>query len=153
MPLDPNRWTQKTQEALAEAQRLAEQNSHAEVAPAHVLLAALGQDRGVTVPILERLDVEPQTIRTRLEEVLSRFPKAYGSSRPGVSKELYDAFTRAELAQREMGDEYLSVEHLLLALSNELGVERNALLTALREVRGSHRVTSQNPEEAYQSLE
>jgi ATP-dependent Clp protease ATP-binding subunit ClpB len=153
MPLDPNRWTQKTQEALAEAQRLAEQNNHAEVAPAHLLLAALDQDHGVAAPILERLDLPAQSIRSRLQDVIFAFPKTYGSARPGISKELYDAFTRAEAAQKEMGDEYLSVEHLLLALSDELGVDRNALLAALREVRGSHRVTSQNPEEQYQSLE
>ena len=153
MPLDPNRWTQKTQEALSEAQRLAESNNHAEVAPVHVLLAALDQERGVTAPILQRLELSPATIRARLEEVLARLPKTYGASRPGISNDLYDAFSRAEEAQREMGDEYLSVEHLLLSLSDELGVDRNALLAALREVRGSHRVTSQNPEEAYQSLE
>jgi ATP-dependent Clp protease ATP-binding subunit ClpB len=153
VPLDPNRWTQKTQEALTEAQRLAEENHHAEIAPAHLLLAALAQDGGVTTPILERLQVAPATLRSRLEAALAKLPKNYGGARPAISRDLYSAFTRAEEAQREMGDEYLSVEHLLLALTAELGVDRDQLLEALREVRGSHRVTSQNPEEAYQSLE
>jgi ATP-dependent Clp protease ATP-binding subunit ClpB len=153
MPLDPNRWTEKTTAALSEAQRLAEEHHHAEVSTAHLLLAALAQERGVTTPILEQLDVAPDALRRRLEEALARFPKNYGGARPEISRELYAAFTRAEAAQQEMGDEYLSVEHLLLALSEELGVDRDRLLGALREVRGSHRVTSRNPEEAYQSLE
>jgi len=80
MPLDPNRWTQKTQEALTEAQRLAEENHHAEVSPAHLLLAALSQDRGVTTPILEQLDVAPASLRARLLEALERLPKNYGGS-------------------------------------------------------------------------
>jgi ATP-dependent Clp protease ATP-binding subunit ClpB len=153
VPLDPNRWTQKTQEAFVEAQRLAEENHNPEVTPAHLLLAALAQDGGVATPILERLQVAPATLRGQLEAALSRLPKNYGGARPEISRELYSAFTRAEAAQKEMGDDYLSVEHLLLALTAELGVDRDQLLAALREVRGSHRVTSQNPEEAYQSLE
>jgi ATP-dependent Clp protease ATP-binding subunit ClpB len=153
VPLDPNRWTQKTQEAFVEAQRLAEENHNPEVTPAHLLLAALSQDGGVTTPILERLGVAPATLRGQLEAALSRLPKNYGGARPEISRELYSAFTRADAAQKEMGDDYLSVEHLLLALTAELGVDRDQLLAALREVRGSHRVTSQNPEEAYQSLE
>jgi ATP-dependent Clp protease ATP-binding subunit ClpB len=153
VPLDPNRWTQKTQEAFVEAQRLAEENHNPEVTPAHLLLAALSQDGGVTTPILERLQVASATLRAQLEAALSRLPKNYGGARPEISRELYSAFTRADEAQKEMGDEYLSVEHLLLALTAELGVDRDQLLAALREVRGSHRVTSQNPEEAYQSLE
>jgi ATP-dependent Clp protease ATP-binding subunit ClpB len=153
VPLDPNRWTQKTQEAFVEAQRLAEENHNPEVTPAHLLLAALAQDGGVTTPILERVQVAPATLRAQLEAALARLPKNYGGARPEVSRELYSAFTRAEVAQKEMGDEYLSVEHLLLALTAELGIDRDQLLAALREVRGSHRVTSQNPEEAYQSLE
>ena len=153
MPLDPNRWTQKTQEALADAQRLAEAQHHSEVMSAHFLSAALAQDGGVTRPILERVDLPAAVLKSQLDDALNRLPKAYGGARPEISRGLYDAFSRAEAAQREMGDEYLSVEHLLLALSDEIGVDRDTLLRALREVRGSHRVTSQNPEEAYQSLE
>jgi ATP-dependent Clp protease ATP-binding subunit ClpB len=116
VPLDPNRWTQKTQEAFVEAQRLAEENHHPEVTPAHLLLAALAQDGGVTTPILERLKVTPATLRAQLEAALAKLPKNYGGARPEISRELYSAFTRADAAQHEMGDEYLSVEHLLLAL-------------------------------------
>jgi len=153
MALDPNRWTLKTQEALQEASRLAEAAHNAEVLPAHFLTAALGQDGGITVPILDRVGIAPLTVRNRLQEVLAKVPHAYGGGAPQISRALIDAFERAVTAQKEMGDEYLSVEHVLLALAPELGVEREQLLAALREVRGSHRVTSQQPEEAYQALE
>ncbi|HVB05719.1 MAG TPA: AAA family ATPase [Acidimicrobiales bacterium] len=153
MALDPNRWTLKTQEALQEASRLAESDHHPEVTPAHLLLAALGQDGGVTVPILDRLGVPPLAVRNDLTDRVAKIPQAYGGGRPELSRALLAAFERAEAAQRDLGDEYLSVEHLLLALADDLGVDRDKLLTALREVRGSHRVTSQNPEEQYQSLE
>ena len=153
MALDPNRWTLKTQEALQEASRLAESGHHPEVTPAHLLLAALGQDGGVTVPILDRLGVPPLAVRNDLTDQLAKIPQAYGGGRPELSRSLLTAFERADVAQKELGDEYLSVEHLLLALADELGVDRDKLLSALREVRGSHRVTSQTPEDSYQSLE
>ena len=153
MALDPNRWTLKTQEAFQEATRLAQAGNNAEVTPAHFLLAALGQDGGVAVPILDRVGLSPREVRDGLNEQLAKLPRSYGGSSPQLSRELLAAFERAADAQKEMGDEYLSVEHLLLALSNELGVEREKLLAALREVRGSQRVTSQNPEDTYQSLE
>ena len=153
MPLDPNRWTLKTQEAFSEATRLAQASHHAEVLPAHFLLAALGQDGGVTVPVLDRVGAAPLAVRNRLTEVLAKIPQAYGGGEPELSRELLEAFERAEQAQHEMGDEYLSVEHLLVALAEDLGVDRDKLLAALRQVRGSHRVTSQNPEQQYQALE
>ena len=153
MALDPSRWTLKTQEAFQEATRLATERRHPEVTPAHFLLAALSQDGGVAVPILDRVGVAPLSVRNRLTEQLARIPQAFGGSQPQLSRDLLAAFESAQGAQKEMGDEYLSVEHLLLALSDALGVKRDDLLSALRAVRGSHRVTSQNPENAYQSLE
>ncbi len=153
MALDPNRWTLKTQEAYQEATRLAETLKNPEVTPWHMLMAALTQEGGVTIPILDRLGIDILAIRNRIDAELSPLPKVYGSAPPTLSRTLLAAFERAELAQREMGDEYLSVEHLLLSLANELEVGRDKMLIALREVRGAHRVTSQNPEGAYQSLE
>jgi ATP-dependent Clp protease ATP-binding subunit ClpB len=144
--LDPNRWTQKTQEALGEATRLAAAAHHPEVTPAHVLLAAIGQDGGVAIPILDRVGAAPLTVRNQLNDTLAKIPQAFGGGAPELSRGLLEAFERAESVEREMGDEYLSVEHLLVALADELGVERSALLGALREVRGAHRVTSANPE-------
>ena len=153
MALDPNRWTQKTQEATRDAVALARSFHHAEVVPEHLLLAALGQEGGVMIPLLDRLGVPALSVRNRLDETLGRLPKAYGGAEPQFSRELLEAFDAAEAAEREMGDEYLSIEHVLLALADRLGVSRDKLLSALREVRGSHRVTSQNPEEQYQALE
>ena len=153
MALDPNRWTLKTQEAFQEATRLATTLKNAEVTPWHMLMAALNQEGGVTIPILDRLGIEPLSARNHINDELGSLGKVYGSAPPGLSRTLLSAFERAEEAQREMGDEYLSVEHLLLALADELEVSRDKMLGALREVRGAHRVTTQNPEESYQSLE
>jgi ATP-dependent Clp protease ATP-binding subunit ClpB len=153
MTLDPNRWTQKTQEATREAIALARTSHHAEVAPEHLLLAAIGQEGGVAIPLLDRMGVSPLSARNNLEEALARMPRAYGGGEPNFSRDLTQAFDEADKLRADMGDEYLSVEHLLLALAGRLGLDRDALLTALREVRGSHRVTSQNPEEQYQALE
>ncbi|HXY44521.1 MAG TPA: AAA family ATPase [Acidimicrobiales bacterium] len=153
MAFDPNRWTKKTQEAARDAIALARQFHHAEVTPEHFLYAALGQDGGVTIPLLDKLSISPLAVRNRLDEVFGRLPKAYGGGEPSFSREMMQAFERAEAAQAEMGDEYLSVEHLLLAMADELGVSRDALLTALRDIRGSHRVTTQEPEEQYRALE
>src|SRR5579872_611781 len=153
MALDPNRWTQKTQEATRESVGLARSYHHAEVAPEHFLLAAIGQDGGVAIPLLDRLGVSPLSTRNRLEEALGRLPKAYGGGDPSFSRDLTQAFDEADRLRTDMGDEYLSVEHMLLALADRLGVDRDGLLAALREVRGSHRVTSQNPEEQYRALE
>src|SRR5579872_6252471 len=153
MALDPNRWTQKTQEATRESVGLARSYHHAEVAPEHFLLAAIGQEGGVAIPLLDRLGVSPLSTRNRLEEALGRLPKAYGGGDPSFSRDLTQAFDEADRLRTDMGDEYLSVEHMLLALADRLGVDRDGLLAALREVRGSHRVTSQNPEEQYRALE
>jgi ATP-dependent Clp protease ATP-binding subunit ClpB len=153
MAFDPNRWTKKTQEAARDAIALARQYHHSEVTPDHVLYSALGQDSGVTIPILDRLGISPLNVRNGLDEALGRLPKVYGGGEPAFSREMMDAFEQAEIAQKEMNDEYLSVEHLLLALADRLGVSRDALLTALRDIRGSHRVTSQEPEERYRALE
>src|SRR5271165_5908145 len=153
MTFDPNRWTLKTQEAVRDALALAKASHHAEVAPEHVLSAALSQEGGVAIPILDGLGIAPLAVRNRIAESLAKIPKAYGGAEPSLSRELDDAFERADAARKEMGDEYISVEHLLLAMSDRLGTSRDELLRALLAVRGSHRVTSQTPEEQYQSLE
>ncbi|HLI16418.1 MAG TPA: ATP-dependent chaperone ClpB [Acidimicrobiales bacterium] len=153
MALDASRFTLKTQEALQEATRLAEAGRNAEVTPAHFLLAALGQEGGIAVPILDRLGVAPLALRNRLSEEVAKLPRAYGGQGPQLSRRLVEALEEGQRFQKEMGDEYLSVEHVLLALAGELGVDRERLLAALRSVRGAQRVTSPNPEESYQALE
>ncbi|MDA8266210.1 MAG: ATP-dependent chaperone ClpB [Actinomycetota bacterium] len=153
MAFDPNRWTRRTQEAARDAVALARQYHHSEVTPEHFLYAAIGQDDGVTIPLLDKLGVAPLSVKNRLDEALGRLPKTYGGGEPSFSREMIRAFEQGETTQKEMGDEYLSVEHVLLALADELGVPRDALLSALRDIRGSHRVTSQEPEEQYRALQ
>ncbi|MGI8940011.1 MAG: ATP-dependent Clp protease ATP-binding subunit [Iamia sp.] len=152
MALDPNRWTLKTQEAVTAASEAAQAASNPEVTPDHLLLALLGQSEGVVLPILQKLGLTPLTLRNATQERLAKLPKAYGSD-VRMSRDLTKVMDAAQKAQVELTDEYLSTEHLLLALADRLEVDRDALLTALREVRGSHRVTSQKPEETFQSLE
>ena len=152
MAIDPNQWTQKTREGFIAAQELAKAESHPEVTPDHLLLALVGQADGIVLPILQRLGQEPLAVRNRLTERLGELPKAFGAETQ-QSRELINAFDAAEIVRNDLGDDYLSTEHLLLALSTRLELDRSEVLEALREVRGSHRVTSQNPEDQYQSLE
>jgi len=152
LALDPNRWTLKTQEALNHAIESARTNANPEVTPDHLLVALLGQDEGVVLPILAKVGKAPYQVRTEAEAAVERLPKAYGSD-ARMSRDLTALLDVADEARRELHDEYLSTEHLLLALADRLEVGREDLLTALAQVRGSHRVTSQNPEEQYQALE
>jgi ATP-dependent Clp protease ATP-binding subunit ClpB len=152
MPLDPNRWTLKTQEAFNTALQLARTNSNPEVTPDHLLLALLGQEEGVVLPILQRVGKAPLSLRNEAEDAVGRLPKAYGGE-SRLGRELQELLDQADAFRAELHDEYLSTEHLLVTLADKVGVSRDDLLTALQEVRGSHRVTSQNPEEQYQALE
>ncbi|MBV9659522.1 MAG: AAA family ATPase [Acidimicrobiales bacterium] len=154
MALDPNRWTQKTQETLQAAASLAASRNNPEVTPQHLLAAMLGQEGTITLPVLEKVGVAPLSLRNRNDEALSKLPRSYGGgAEPGLSRAASDVFNRADQERQSLGDEYLSVEHLLLAMAEPVGVSRDDLLAALRDVRGSHRVTSQNPEDQYQALE
>jgi len=152
MALDPNRWTLRMQEAFNAAIEVARSNSNPEVTPDHLLVALLGQAEGVVLPILQKVGQPALPLRNAADEAISRLPKAYGSD-AHLSRELTAVLDAADQARRELHDEYLSTEHVLLALHDRLGVSREDLLVALAEVRGSHRVTSQNPEEQYQALE
>jgi ATP-dependent Clp protease ATP-binding subunit ClpB len=153
MALDPNRWTLKTQEAFQAAVDLARARNHPEVAPEHLLAALTSQEEGIVLPILERVGVAPLTVRNRVEDALGKLPKAYGGAEPQLARGAREVMERADGERAELHDEYLSTEHLLLALADRVGATREQLLAALREVRGSHRVTSQNPEDQYQALE
>src|SRR5262245_25693427 len=152
MAMDPNRWTIKTQEAFNTATDLARQRSNPEVTPDHLLAALLRQEEGVVLPVLTRVGRQPLSLRNAADEAVAKLPQAYGSE-VRLSTALRQTFDEADRARGELGDEYVSTEHLLLALTDKLGVGREELLAALREVRGSHRVSSQNPEETYQALE
>jgi ATP-dependent Clp protease ATP-binding subunit ClpB len=152
--LDPNRWTQKTQEAFSAAAADAAARGNPEVTPEHLLLALLGQDGTATLPVLERVGIAPLSLRNRMQDALAKRPRTYGGSgQPGLSRDAIDTLNRADQERQTLGDQYLSVEHLLLSLASLLGTSHDQLLQALQQVRGSHRVTSQNPEESYQALE
>ncbi|HYF47448.1 MAG TPA: Clp protease N-terminal domain-containing protein, partial [Acidimicrobiales bacterium] len=150
---DPNRWTIKTQEAVQAALEEARAAGNPEITPDHLLAALLGQPDGVVLPVLEKAGIAPLSVRNKVTDALAKLPKAYGGSDPQLSRALREVFDEADRARSELGDEYLSTEHLLLALADRVGASREQLLAALRDVRGSHRVTSQNPEEQYQALE
>jgi ATP-dependent Clp protease ATP-binding subunit ClpB len=151
--LDPNRWTQKTTEAFNAAVDNARSSSHPEVTPDHLLLAMLGQEGTVVFPVLQKVGVAPAQLRGRVLEALGKLPKAYGGADPTLSRATRDVLDAADRERLEFGDEYLSIEHILLALADRVGVSKDDLLDALKDVRGSHRITSQNPEEQYQALE
>ena len=152
MARDPNRWTLKTQEALSAAAEAARTASNPEVTPDHLVLALLGQADGVVLPILQKLGVAPMSLRNRMTEAVDRLPKAYGGE-SRLGSELLGVIDAADQFRTDLHDEYLSTEHLLLALADHIDVPTERILEALRDVRGSHRVTSQNPEEQYQALE
>jgi len=151
--LDPNRWTQKTTEAFNAAVELARTGNNPEVTPDHLLLAMLGQEGTVVFPVLQKVGVAPAQLRSRVVEAVSKLPKAYGGAEPSLGRAAREALEQADRERVEFGDEYVSIEHVLLALTDKIGVARDDVLAALKEVRGSHRVTSQNPEDQFQALE
>jgi ATP-dependent Clp protease ATP-binding subunit ClpB len=152
MAMDPNRWTLKTQEAFTSAVESARAASNPEVTPDHLLVALLGQEEGIVLPILEKVGKSPLSLRNAATDALAKLPRAYGGE-ARLGRALQAVMDRADAARIELTDEYLSTEHLLLALADELGVSREDLLSALRDVRGSHRVTNQSPEDQFQALE
>ncbi|MHB8263088.1 MAG: ATP-dependent chaperone ClpB [Acidimicrobiales bacterium] len=153
MPVDPAKFTLKTNEALEKALQLARAENHAEVTPDHILAALLAQTDGVTLPLLATLGTDRLRLANQVAARLEHLARSYGTSSPAFGKETQAVLDSADEARREMGDEYLSVEHLLLALVGNVGVSRDAMLDAIRQLRGSHRVTSPNPEESYKALE
>ena len=117
------------------------------------MAAVLAQPEGIATPLLRQVGADPTAIARRVGEEISALPRNVGGSQPSMSRALREGLEEADTLRTEMGDDYVSIEHVLLVFSDELGVKRDALLAALREVRGSHRVTSQTPEDTFQSLE
>jgi ATP-dependent Clp protease ATP-binding subunit ClpB len=157
--MQADRFTLKSQEALAAAQRLAGARGNPEVAPAHLLVILLEQEGGIIVPVLRRAGADPERVRRRANEALDALPKVTGdaTSAPALGSNLIELLNRADEEARGMGDEYVSTEHLLLALAGDpkvdAGASRDQLAEAVQQVRGPHRVTDQNPEDKYQALE
>jgi ATP-dependent Clp protease ATP-binding subunit ClpB len=162
-----NRLTERSQEALREAQGLATRAGNQGVDVEHLLLALLLQRDGVATPLLQSAGVDPPALQTRLQQEVDRLPKVSGpAARPDqvyVTARLSQLLTKAEDEAAALKDEYVSVEHLILAaqadtgasgrLLREVGATRDVLMTALQKIRGSQRVTSANPEGTYQALE
>jgi ATP-dependent Clp protease ATP-binding subunit ClpB len=165
--MQPDRFTIKSQEAIQAAQRLADERRNPQTTPEHLLAVLLEQEGGVVVPVLRKLGVDPAAVRQALGAALDALPKVSGASTAsepaGGSSELVQILRTAENEMRELKDEYVSTEHLLLAIAahpgkagdalRDNGAARDELLKALSEVRGSHRVTDQNPEDKFRALE
>src|SRR5256714_1530212 len=160
--INAERLTVKAGEALNESVNLARRNGNPIVYDIHLLGALLDQQESIVVPILQKLGGSVAALRERTQREIARYPKQ-SDAQPNLSRELNQIFDRAEEEAKKLGDEYISTEHLLLALAevkgesrrllNEVGVTHDSLLEALEAVRGAHRVTDQNPENQYQALE
>ena len=161
--INPDRLTVKASEALNAAIDLARRAGNPVVYDLHLLLALLAQDEGIVVPILQKLGVGVTPLREAAEREAARYPKQ-SNAQPNLSRELNLVFDRAEADARELGDDFISTEHFLIALAdvkgaesktllNGVGATRVTLLEALKSVRGTHRVTDQTPENQYQALQ
>ncbi|MBM4137907.1 MAG: ATP-dependent chaperone ClpB [Nitrospira sp.] len=161
--MDMNRMTVKLQEALQTAAGHAQRRSHQGIDVEHLLRALLDQEGGITPALLERTGVTLPAVRQTVEQALAKIPQVQGAgAAPGqlhMATRLVQILTNAENEQRSLKDDYLSVEHVLLAMAHEdgplkkLGLTRDRLLSGLHQVRGNQRVTNQDPEGTYQSLE
>src|SRR6056297_3065720 len=155
--------TVKSQEAIMEAQSRASEAGNPSVTPLHLLKALLDQEPSLALTLLERVGVPEDRIRSIVDSELERLPSQSTGGGMSMEPALNQVLTRAEKEARDLKDEYVSVEHILLALADEpsnakdvlstLGADRASILAAMKEIRGSQRVTDQNPEEKYQALE
>lgn len=159
-----DKFTQKSQEAILEAQTLAETYHHPAIEPEHLLQTLMTQSGGVVSALLQRIGSDPQLLAQSVERALNQMPKATGSSvQVGMSREFTNLLQEAQAIADNMKDDYVSTEHLLMAMAQpkggrayELlrrhGVDYNAIMQALAQVRGSQRVTTKNPESQYEAL-
>ncbi len=163
--MDLNRYTEKAQEAILRSQGLAMEYGHPQIEPEHLLAALLEQADGVVPQIVLRLGGDPQRMRGDLEQVLSRRPRVQGATgQPGLAPATVRILQAAEREAKSLRDEYVSTEHILLAMADTsageiarflaaYGINRDAVLRALHTIRGGQRVTTQTPESTYAALE
>lgn len=161
--MNTQRFTIKSQELLADMQDLASGYGHQEIKDLHLLQAMLSQEEGLILPALQKLEVSVPKVKSKVENALNQLPKISGSSQQYLSQEVLDILHQAEKEADQFQDDYISTEHLLLALlvkgkeaANILkseGLQADKLLLALKELRGNQRVTDENPEAKYQALE
>lgn len=161
------KFTIKAQEAVQEAQELAESKRQQQIVAAHVLEVLLTQEQGIVVPLLKKLGIDTNNVLDKTMSAVNKLPQISGTGAPGqayMSAELRDTFNMAWEEAGKLKDEYVSTEHLLLALAgqrntsagkilSEAGLQKENIYSALKEIRGSQRVTDQNPEDKYQALE
>jgi ATP-dependent Clp protease ATP-binding subunit ClpB len=163
--MDPNKLTLKAQEALQEAKSIAEKKHHQQIEVEHLLSALLAQKDGIVPPILQKLGANPDLIHSQLENELNRIPQVTGRGVGQIylSGRVNEILNAAWKEAETLTDEYLSTEHLLIAIADEKqgascqilqrnGVTKDAIFRVLQEIRGSQRVTDQNPEDKYQAL-
>jgi ATP-dependent Clp protease ATP-binding subunit ClpB len=159
-----DKFTVKAQEGLQAAQEMGERSGQQQIEPLHVLWALVAQGDGVVPPLLEKLGVSPTLIASEAEKQIARLPKISGGSQPQFSSATTKVLERAFDEAQRLKDEYVSTEHILLAISAsdkdpagqllvKQGASHEAILQAMAAIRGSHRVTSQNPESTYRALD
>ena len=153
MALDPQRWTVKTREAFQAATTQAAAAGNPYVTPAHLLLALLNQADGIARPLLVSADLDPVAATASLSEKVAGEPRTVGGSQPGLSSEARQGLEEADALRADLGDDYLSVDHVIITWAQLLGTTREVLLQALRSIRGSQRITTEDPEGTFQSLE
>ncbi len=161
--MDLNKFTQKAQQAVLNAQQLAREFSHQNIEPSHLLLALLNQSESTVPAVITQIAGSAEILKEEVRKELAGRPKVYGGSNAeaGFARQAADVLDAAERYAKGMGDEFTSTEHILLGLTDgpegktlsAFGVTKDAVLKALREIRGSQSVTSQNPEDTYQALE
>src|SRR5579863_7138695 len=163
--MQPDRFTIRAQEALAEAVRLAQSAGNPQVTPAHVLAALLGDADGIALALVRKLGADAGQIHQALDGALESLPVVQGAvaEAPPIASELAAVLNAADGEARALSDDYVSTEHLLLAIAahpgragdslRAVGASRERLVAALEDVRGPHRVSDRNPEERYQALE
>ena len=158
-----DKFTVKMQKALEEAVTKADQAGHSEVVPAHMILALIAQSDGVLRPLFEKLGVSPDAVSSAMENILSKLPKSYGDTQKTFSRAMARILGACEKTAGDFKDEYVSAEHFLLSLLNDecqekdelerLGITKDNVLEALKAIRGNQRITSQDPEAQYASLD
>jgi len=159
-----DKFTIKAQEVIQEANSIADRLSHQAIEPEHLFLAMVEQSDGITIPVLRKLGIDPDQIRERLNAGLEKIPKVYGGTTQSyISQRLKSVLDLALNEAQRLRDEYVSVEHLLIALSeerggasnkilNQMGATKDKIMSALVSIRGKQRITDQNPEDKYQAL-
>jgi ATP-dependent Clp protease ATP-binding subunit ClpB len=153
MAFDPKKWTTKTQEAVTAASEMARSNGNPDLTVDHVLSAVVSQPDTIVPALLQKLGVAPGMLRAKADENIARLARVESGAEPRMNRELSNMFENAESVRKDLRDDYLSVEHLILALNQRVGIGSEEMLQALREVRGSHRVTTPDPESQFAALE